>query len=141
MNEELLDRVRELSRVDFTTLPSSVKEEIETLYIEVIGKRMRRCRCKDKYRDAVFEMYAKLKKTAPMENNCSYKLKRGVVFDWKGVTYSNLNLTDEVAREVAKLYPKRFEVIPVEEVAPVEEQAEEVVFPRRKRTKRVKEEA
>ena len=89
----------------------------------------------------MFEIYAKLKKTAPMANNCSYKLKRGVVFDWEGVTYSNLNLTDEVAREVAKLYPKRFEVIPVEEVAAVEEQAEEVVFPRRKRTKRVKEEA
>lgn len=139
MDESLLERVRELSRVDFSTLPSSVKEEIETLYLEVIGKRMRRCRCKDKYRDAVFEIYAKLKKTAPMANNCSYKLKRGVVFDWEGVTYSNINLTDEVAREVAKLYPKRFEVIPVEEVAAVEEKAEEVVFPRRKK-KRVKEE-
>lgn len=145
MDGDRIARVRELFSEDYTSLTASTRSEIEALYVEVTGKRFRRCNCRDRYRDAVMEIYSTLKKQTKMASKSRYRLKAGVVFDYEGVTYSNANLTDEVAAVIAKKWPKRFEVIPEEvaeaaapeEVAEVaEEPAESVPAEKPKKTRK-----
>lgn len=93
-----------------------VKERIDRLYWAVCHKHLRTCKCKDKYKDALLEIYAKLmyhKKTNT--NMAQSRLVRGVVLQWKGTHYTNSNLTDEVAREFLASFPQRkdwFEILP-----------------------------
>lgn len=93
-----------------------VKERIDRLYWAVCRKHLRKCNCKDKYRDALLEIYSKLmyhKKTNT--SMAQAKLVRGVVLQWKGNHYTNSNLTDEVAREFLASFPQRkdwFEILP-----------------------------
>ena len=93
-----------------------VKERIDRLYWAVCRKHLRKCNCKDKYKDALLEIYAKLtyhKKTNTTMTQA--KLVNGVVLQWKGNHYTNNNLTDEVAREFLASFPQRkdwFEILP-----------------------------
>ena len=93
-----------------------VKERIDRLYWAVCRKHLRTCKCKDKYRDALLEIYAKL--TYHKKTNTTMaqsRLVRGVVLQWKGNHYTNANLTDEVAREFLASFPQRkdwFEILP-----------------------------
>ena len=96
-----------------------VKERIDRLYWEVCRKHLRTCRCKDKYKDALFEIYAKLRTNG--KNNTTMakaRLVNGVVLRHKGNHYTNANLTDKVAREFLAEFPQRtdwFAVLPEEE--------------------------
>ena len=93
-----------------------VKERIDRLYWAVCRKHLRKCNCKDKYKDALLEIYAKL--TYHKKTNTTMaqaRLVRGVVLQWKGNHYTNANLTDEVAREFLASFPQRkdwFEILP-----------------------------
>lgn len=85
-----------------------VKERIDHLYWEVCRKHLRTCKCKDKYKDALMEIYAKLmyhKKTNT--TMAQSRLVNGVVLQWKGNHYTNSNLTDEVARDFLVAFPQR----------------------------------
>lgn len=87
-----------------------VSERIDRLYFAVCGKHLRKCRCKDKYRDALLEIYAKMmyhKKTNTKMANTKARLVNGVVLQWKGNHYTNANLTDKVAKEFLETFPKR----------------------------------
>lgn len=91
-----------------------VRERIDRLYWAVCRKHLRKCRCKNVEKDALLEIYAKLKyhhKT----NKTMAKLVNGVVLKWQGNHYTNANLTDEVAREFLDAFPVRkdwFAVLP-----------------------------
>lgn len=85
-----------------------VRERIDRLYWAVCRKHLRKCNCKDKYKDALLEIYAKLmyhKKTNT--TMAQSRLVRGVVLQWRGNHYTNSNLTDEVAREFLASFPQR----------------------------------
>lgn len=93
------------------------RETVERLYREVLGKRMEGCRCPDKWRDAVIEMHAYLKRHGTMKERSKYRLRAGVILQIAGSTeiYTNDNLTDEVAAAFLREHPNaagRFEVIP-----------------------------
>lgn len=105
-----------LSRAD---KPYSSAEEsiISSLYTEVLGKKVRDCNCRDKWRDAVIEALLYLKKHKAMREKCNYKLRAGVILHISGSSevYTNDNLTNEVAEKFLKDNPNavgRFAVIP-----------------------------
>lgn len=93
-----------------------VKERIDRLYWAVCRKHLRKCNCKDKYKDALMEIYAKLKYHQNTNTTMTKaRLVKGVVLQWKGNHYTNNNLTDEVAREFLVAFPQRkdwFEELP-----------------------------
>ena len=93
-----------------------VKERIDRLYWAVCRKHLRKCNCKDKYRDALLEIYSKLMYHQKTNTTMAQaKLVRGVVLQWKGNHYTNNNLTDDVAREFLTAFPMRkdwFEILP-----------------------------
>lgn len=85
-----------------------VKERIDRLYWAVCQKHVRTCKCKDKYKDALFEIYAKLRFND--KNNTTMakaRLVNGVVLQVGGIHYTNANLTDEVARAFLSAFPMR----------------------------------
>lgn len=85
-----------------------VKERIDRLYWAVCRKHLRTCKCKDKYKDALVEIYAKLMYHQKTNTNMAHsRLVNGVVLQWKGNHYTNNNLTDEVAREFLAAFPQR----------------------------------
>lgn len=85
-----------------------VKERIDRLYWAVCHKHLRTCKCKDKYKDALMEIYAKLMYHKKTNTNMAHsRLVNGVVLQWKGAHYTNANLTDEVAREFLASFPQR----------------------------------
>ena len=87
-----------------------VKERIDRLYWAVCRKHVRTCKCKDKYKDALMEIYAKLKSNETMaENtlNTQARLVNGVVLFVNGTHYTNRNLTDEIARQFLAKFPQR----------------------------------
>ena len=87
------------------------KERVEKLYFAVLGKHLRRCRCRNILQDALLEIYTKLRKNDNKKtmdpNKATAKLVNGVVIFWKGNHYTNSNLTDEVAREFLASFPQR----------------------------------
>lgn len=102
-----------------------VKERIARLYLAVCNKTLKKCNCKDKYRDALYEIYYTLRyyENNMEEFNTTAKLVNGVVLFVDGKHYSNNNLTDEVARNFLAKFPQRknwFSVLPNE---PEKEQA------------------
>lgn len=104
-----------------------VKERIDRLYWAVCRKHLRTCRCKDKYRDALFEIYAKLRFND--KNNTTMakaRLVNGVVLQVGGIHYTNANLTDEVARAFLSAFPMRKDWFAELPPAEVKEDAENV---------------
>lgn len=113
---EAYDTLTALSRA---SQPYSSAEEsiISTIYAEVLGKKVRDCNCRDKWRDAVIEALIYLKKHNAMRPKCDYKLKAGVILHISGSSevYTNDNLSNEVARAFLAENPNakgRFAVIP-----------------------------
>ena len=85
-----------------------VKERIDRLYWAVCRKHLRTCKCKDKYKDALLEIYTKLRYHQKTNTTMAQaKLVNGVVLQWRGNHYTNNNLTDEVAREFLAAFPQR----------------------------------
>lgn len=104
-----------------------VKERIDRLYWAVCRKHLRTCRCKDKYRDALYEIYAKLRFND--KNNTTMakaRLVNGVVLQVGGIHYTNANLTDEVARAFLSAFPMRKDWFAELPPAEVKENAENV---------------
>ena len=93
-----------------------VRERIDRLYWAVCRKHLRTCRCKNVEKDALLEIYAKLKYHKKTNKTMAQaKLVNGVVLKWQGNHYTNANLTDEVAREFLDAFPVRkdwFAVLP-----------------------------
>ena len=99
------------------TFSAEQKNEITLLYREVLGKEIKVCNCKDRYSDALIEVYSYLKRNGTMMTECKYRLKSGVVIQvfGKSGVYTNDNLTDEVAADYLEKYPKAvdlFEYVP-----------------------------
>lgn len=127
MMETLLKRLSELgSACSFT---KEEKADIERMYTDILDKTFVKTSCNDCYRDAVFEMYAYLKKNGKMKEKTIYKLKNGTLLQMgfgSGEFYTNANLTDEVAERYLAKYPERinyFAVYPEdwkERIKPVE---------------------
>ena len=90
---------------------ATFRERTAALYWAVCRKTLPLCNCRDKWTDALVEIYRKLqqlKTTDTMEQlNTKAQLVRGVVLFWKGNHYTNANLTDEVAREFLAAFPQR----------------------------------
>ena len=93
-----------------------VRERIDRLYWAVCRKHLRKCRCKNVEKDALLEIYAKLKYHHKTNKTMAQaKLVNGVVLKWQGNHYTNANLTDDVAREFLSAFPMRkdwFAVLP-----------------------------
>ena len=94
---------------------------IEEIHFEEFGKKVRDCGCNDRYRDAVIELYIKLKRSKTMAKDQKYMLRPGVII-WIGTeAYSRHNLTDKVAKAYLKANPdarKKFERLPEDYIAP-----------------------
>ena len=109
-----LERLRGVAAKGDSLAP--YREQIERLYLQVCGKRLRRCKCKDVLKDALIEIYSKVKPNKKFRKNMAKaRLVRGVVLQHNGNHYTNSNLTDKVAREFLDKFPQRkdwFEVLP-----------------------------
>lgn len=115
---------------------ATFRERTAALYWAVCRKTLPSCNCRDKWTDALVEIYRKLqqlKTTDTMEQlNTKAQLVRGVVLFWKGNHYTNANLTDEVAREFLAAFPQRaiwFAVKPEETPAEAVTEAVEATKP------------
>lgn len=88
---------------------------IEEIHREETGKKVRECGCRDRYADAVINLYRTLKKRQIMAKEQKYILRPGVII-WIGTeAYSRHNLTDKVAKAYLKANPdarKKFERVP-----------------------------
>lgn len=97
------------------------RQIIEEIHLEEFGKKVRDCGCNDRYRDAVIELYSKLKRLQIMAKDQKYLLRPGVII-WIGTeAYSRHNLTDKVAKAYLKANPdarKKFERLPDDDQAP-----------------------
>lgn len=97
------------------------RQIIEELHMEEYGKKVRDCGCMDRYRDAVIELYSKLKRLQTMAKDQKYLLRPGVII-WIGTeAYSRHNLTDKVAKAYLKANPdarKKFERLPEDHPSP-----------------------
>jgi len=94
------------------------REQITSMYWQVCQKQLRKCNCKDVLKDAVLEIYTRLKingKMATKINDVTARLVAGVILRINGQMYTNHNLTDEAARAFLEQFPQRtdwFEVLP-----------------------------
>lgn len=91
---------------------SSDKESISELYREVLRRELKRTNCNDCYRDALIEVYNYLKTEKKMKEKCAYSLLAGfIIQDFEnGKMYTNANLTDEVAEDYLKRFPKQIQM-------------------------------
>lgn len=123
-SEKLVSRISELYKIGQTGYTAAERAEIESISMAVLGKPVRKCNCKDRWRDAALESLIELRKNKDrtiMADSKSYFLKKGVVIPFEGKVYTNANLTDEIAKAYLAAYPggaKRFEVIPKETPKP-----------------------
>ena len=112
---EALDRVNELKgHLDSDAL-FDFKDEIDALSLAVLGHKVKRCNCRNRYTDALITIYKKLKNNEPMKSEITTRMRRGFLITWKGKHYTCHNITDEVAREYLAEFPqnaKMFEVLP-----------------------------
>lgn len=115
--KDLLNKLREWANLP----PAQFLNDFEPLYKKILKKDIPACKCPNKIQDAVIELYSFVKKTNNMEKivKCVSRLKAGVVlympFGKTVKTYTNRNLTDEVAREFLEKHPKLkywFSVLP-----------------------------
>lgn len=109
-DKEALAELNDLRGLADTGSLADSKERVEKLYFAVLGKHLRRCRCRNILQDALLEIYTKLRKNDKKTmdpNKAKARLVNGVVLFWKGNHYTNANITDEVAREFLGTYPQR----------------------------------
>lgn len=90
------------------------KNTIEQLYYEVLGKEFKPTSCQQCYHDALIEIYVYLKKYGKMKEKCNYRMRAGFIINCptfhNGKVYTNDNLTDEVAAEYLKQFPKNVDM-------------------------------
>ena len=105
-------------RFDAPYSPSD-KNLIVTLYWEVLSKEFKPTTCQNCYHDAVIELYHYIKNNSKMAEKCNYRLRAGFIIHCisfhNGAIYTNDNLTDAIAEEYLKAYPKNtdmFQVMP-----------------------------
>lgn len=122
-----LTRLRSLMAAggDDSVFSTEDRQIIEAIHIEETGQKVRECGCRDRYADAVIELYRNLKRRQTMAKNQQYLLRAGVII-WIGTeAYSRHNLTDKVAKAYLKANPeavKKFERVPEEYMTPAVEQ-------------------
>lgn len=122
-----LTRLRSLMAAggDDSVFSTEDRRIIEAIHIEETGQKVRECGCRDRYADAVIELYRNLKRRQTMAKNQQYLLRAGVII-WIGTeAYSRHNLTDKVAKAYLKANPeavKKFERVPEEYMTPAVEQ-------------------
>jgi hypothetical protein len=125
---EALDRVNELKgHLDNDDALFDYKDEIDALSLAVLGHKVKRCNCRNRYTDALITIYKKLKNNEPMKSEITTRMRRGFLITWKGKHYTCHNITDEVAREYLAEFPqnaKMFEVLP-----PAVEEPQEAAIP------------
>lgn len=96
-----------------TAPPFSLRERINALYWAVCRKRVAECNCRNRYADAIVEIYNALKR-GKMKTDKAI-LRGGVIIWWKGTPYSKHNITDKVATEYLSKFPQNtglFEELP-----------------------------
>lgn len=112
--EEALRTIEELKGRFDAPFSSSDKNTIEKLYYEALGRTFRPTSCQQCYHDAVIEIYHFIKHNKKMAQKCKYMLRAGAIImstTFKnGKIFTNDNLTDSVAREYLKKYPKQAEL-------------------------------
>ena len=113
--QQALDRVNTLKgHLDSDAL-FNYKDEIDALSLAVLGHKVKRCNCRNRYADALIAIYKKLKSNEPMKSEITTRMRRGFLITWKGKHYTCHNITDEVAREYLAEFPqnaKMFDVLP-----------------------------
>lgn len=116
--------------------PALFLDEFAPLYRKYLHKDIPACKCPDKVRDAVIELYTFLKRNNMEKlNNKTAVLRAGcVLYHVKGYEgiFTNANLTDEVARAFLEQRPDKktwFDTLPAPVAentpAPVVEEAPE----------------
>lgn len=106
--EAIIQRLSDLGKA--CSFTQEEKAEIERMYTDILDKTFVKTSCNDCYKDAVYEMYAYLKKNGKMRDKTIYKLKNGTLLQMEfgsGEFYTNANLTDEVAEKYLAKYPER----------------------------------
>ena len=106
----LQDVINKLNRLGESSAPLTAndKDEIESLYTQVLDKKFVRTSCNDCYHDAIIEMICYIKKHGKMKEKCAYKLKNGVLLQMEFGSsdfYVNETLTDEIAEQYLAKYP------------------------------------
>lgn len=88
---------------------SEDKAVINTALISIRGKGVKDCACRNRYTDALVELYAELniKRKKTMKN---YELKAGRLIWVDNTPYSNANLTDEIAEKWRKMHENEMDV-------------------------------
>ena len=127
--EETLNTLEEMRSRFESGFSSSDREIIETLYLQICGKRVRNTGCGDCYRDAYIETRVKLKTLGTMPKNPNYTLKAGAIIHPQGTNkfYSLNNIPDEVAEEWLGKFPSeisKFETYPTDWQSRVEARKE-----------------
>lgn len=101
--------------------PAHFLSEFEPLYKSILRKDIPACKCPDKIRDAVLELYSFINKhqnNMDKITNTKARLRMGcVLYHVKGFSgiYTNANLTDDVARAFIEQRPDKknwFETLP-----------------------------
>lgn len=102
-----------------TPFSSFDKETIGRLYYEVTGRSFTPTSCQQCYHDAFVEIVYYLNKNGKMAEKSNFRLKAGAIINcpsfMDGEVFSNENLTDEIAANYLKAFPKQidvFEAIP-----------------------------
>lgn len=105
------------------------KESIAELYSIVLGKRFVPTTCQQCYHDAVIELYLYTKNhDSFMKKKSKYVMRAGFIIQCpsfhNGEVFTNANLTDKIAEEYLKKFPKQkdyFDVL----TAPKKEETQE----------------
>lgn len=106
----LQDVINKLNRLGESSAPLTAndKDEIESLYTQVLDKKFVRTSCNDCYHDAIIEMICYIKKHGKMKEKCAYKLKNGVLLQMEFGSSDfcvNETLTDGIAEQYLAKYP------------------------------------
>lgn len=100
---------------------SGDKSTIEKLYSAVLGKTFVPTSCQNCYHDAVIEIYRYIKINNAMKKKSKYTMRAGFIINCPtfrgGQIFTNDNLTDDVAEEYIKRFPKNTDLFSVSEDA------------------------
>jgi hypothetical protein len=126
MNQKTLDRLLALPRnprsdSDFS---DSDRQFVDAIHQSILGSPVRDCACRNRYADAYYEIMAAMpretRKLFKMKGN-KYRLIGGYVIYHEGNHYTNVTLTDEIAKAYLAKHPDaayQFESIPEPEPEP-----------------------
>lgn len=130
MDQKTLDRLlglgHPMSDSDFS---DSDRQFVDALHRSILGSPVRDCSCRNRYADAYYEIMAalpketrKLIKMSKQQNK--YHLKGGYVIYHEGSHYTNVTLTDDIAKAYLAKHPDaafQFDAIPEPEPEVVSE--------------------